>query len=169
MGEGETAPRPVNFPLLAKTLGCSLEQLQNEIWKSSRERLGSPAESQSDSEPRPERRLLEETERIRSLAREVDDLAASRTSCGSTGRCSPASSSLEAVSEHLGNLVAFPWRLRRSCRVRVRPPGSCPQISGCFCDSPMEQGFPSPGKLAAYATGSIRLTSIRKRRSILTA
>jgi transcriptional regulator with XRE-family HTH domain len=73
--KGETALRAVNFPYLAKALGCSLEQLQNEIWKSSRERLGSPEEPQSDSEVRPERRLLEETERmIRSLDREADDL-----------------------------------------------------------------------------------------------
>jgi hypothetical protein len=73
--KGETALRAVNVPFLAKALGCSLEQLQNEIWKSSRERLGSPEEPQSDSEARPERRALEERERmIRSVDREADDL-----------------------------------------------------------------------------------------------
>jgi transcriptional regulator with XRE-family HTH domain len=73
--KGETAPRPGNFPLIAKALGCTLEQLQSEIWKSSRERLGAPEEPPSGSEDRPERRLLEETDRmIRSLDRQADDL-----------------------------------------------------------------------------------------------
>jgi transcriptional regulator with XRE-family HTH domain len=73
--KGATAPRQASFPLIAKALGCSLEQLQSEIWKSSRERLGSPEDAQAASDLQPERRLLEETERmIRTLDSQADNL-----------------------------------------------------------------------------------------------